>query len=65
MEQYQERVYNERTELTIKLDSLRMFTDSAIFLTLPIEERELFVRQEAAMGEYLCVLNDRTDRWES
>jgi hypothetical protein len=55
----QQRVINERDELSPKLQRLKVFVQSPAFVALDKTERERQTRQVWVMGLYLNVLNER------
>jgi len=59
MEEYQQRVVNEKSELDRKLYLLIVFLDGETFKTLPSEEQERMQRQLVVMKEYSKILNER------
>jgi len=63
MEEWQERVITERNELGDKLTKLEVFNRSKRFEALRMG-RDLLLRQESAMREYLDILNRRIELFE-
>lgn len=61
MEDFKVRVIEERDELLIKLDKLGTFLYSASFETLGKKDKDLLVKQFAAMQKYVEILNIRID----
>jgi hypothetical protein len=59
VEEFQQRVLQEKEDLQLKRDKLEQFTHSTSFGTLSIEERARLQRQLVVMGEYLAILNSR------
>ncbi len=59
MEDYQQRVIDEKKELDEKLGKLRVFIRSAKFPTLPFIERDLLRKQMFVMEEYSEILGKR------
>jgi hypothetical protein len=60
LHQHQQRVVDERAELSEKLDRLRQFVGtSPQFRTLPVDERQRLERQAAAMDLYDSILQQR------
>lgn len=59
MEEYQQRVVNEKAELDRKLYLLIMFLDGETFKTLPSEEQERMQQQLGVMKEYSKILGER------
>lgn len=59
MAPHQERVVNERNELSEKLDKLVAFFDSSIFQSLDFAERGRLHLQRHAMEIYLGILTQR------
>jgi hypothetical protein len=62
---YQGRVVKERDQLSEKIDKLRTFTNSAVYVTLPYKERGRLTRQYLAMATYLDILNERIAAFEA
>lgn len=56
---HQQRVVDERAELTIKIDKLSAFVDAPLFQGLPPAEQVLLLQQLHYMGKYLNVLTKR------
>ena len=57
---HQQRVLDERSDLKDKHAKLSAFIlDNPVFLTLPEVERERLQRQEAVMGQYIGILDER------
>lgn len=56
---YQQRVLEERDELSDRMGRLYEFNHSAIFTTLPIIEQHLLLKQYAHMTGYLDALDRR------
>ena len=57
---HQHRVLDERSDLKDKHAKLSAFIlDNPVFLTLPEVERERLQRQEAVMGQYIGILDER------
>lgn len=54
----------ERSQLNIKLDKLIAFRTTAIYEDLSSKMQHLLMRQQAAMQEYLDVLDERLNCWE-
>jgi hypothetical protein len=63
MQAFQERVVNERKELSDKLVKLEAFLPTDVFYTLPSAEQDRLKRQRAAMSTYLAVLDERIAVW--
>jgi len=59
MEAYQQRVVDEKAELSDKLDKLESFHDGATFATLPPAEQSRLTRQLLIMKLYEQVLAER------
>lgn len=59
MEEYQQRVIDEKVELGRKLYLLTVFLDGETFKTLPSEEQERMQRQHVVMKEYSKILGER------
>jgi|GEM_PF-2846041 len=59
MEDYQERVIDERTQLRVKHKQLLRFISTDLFLSLPMNKRILLTNQYLVMGEYLNILGSR------
>jgi len=56
---YQQRVVEEKTELSAKLDKLETFHDSATYACLPPDEQSRLTRQLYIMKLYEQVLSER------
>jgi hypothetical protein len=62
MEAYQQRVWEQKADLDVKLDKLLAFIDGgqgAVFSTLNTEERQRLTTQGRIMKEYSDILADR------
>ena len=59
MQEYQQRVVNEKSELDHKLYLLIMFLKGETFKALPSEEQERMQRQFVVMKEYSNILGER------
>jgi hypothetical protein len=59
MTEDQQRVVNERDELSPKLQRLKVQVQSPTFAAIDKAERERLTRQVWVMGLYLTVLNER------
>ena len=59
MQAFQQRVVDERNELTSKLDKLTEFLKSEIFKALPTDEQTRLQKQHAVMNEYANILAER------
>ena len=59
MQDYQQRVLDEKSALDEKLDRLRDFSETPAFDALSSEEQIFLVRQSVAMTEYSRVLAER------
>ena len=63
MQPHEQRVVDERDELTDKLTKLGAFFHTEVFEGLPEAERILLVTQEDYMQGYLNTLNRRIERF--
>lgn len=63
MEDYQQRVIEERSDLLLKLSALRAFLVGDIFKALPVDEQERLNLQAEIMQAYANVLMDRIDHF--
>ena len=54
-----DRMLDERSELTIKLNALMAFMKTDEFLRIPIEHRQLMFEQRFVMAQYIEILNNR------
>jgi len=63
MKPHQARVVAEKAELDIKIERLREFIAGGIFGGLPEDEQRRLRRQEAIMGLYSDVLDERIGMW--
>jgi hypothetical protein len=59
MEAFQQRVVDEKTELSDKLDKLETFVDGKIYNSLPPAEQSRLSRQLLIMRLYEQVLSER------
>lgn len=59
MQDFQQRVVTEKTELDEKLGKLQVFLNTPRFMGLPADEQSRMVRQASAMSEYSVVLGER------
>lgn len=59
MQEFQQRVVDEKTELDDKIYRLAPFVQGEKFKTLPPEEQERMNRQWALMANYSQVLGER------
>lgn len=59
MQEYQERVVEEKKELDSKLKRLMVFIRGPIFQTIDAEEQERLTRQSKLMDMYSGVLAER------
>ncbi len=63
---HQQRVVDEKRELDVKLDALRMFIfHNEVFNTLPAEDQQLLRDQRMVMSSYSHILCMRIDRFSS
>lgn len=61
MEEYQQRVVDEKNELSERLEKLRTFINSERFLAISYKERNLLKNQRVVMQEYLEILIQRIE----
>jgi hypothetical protein len=59
MQPYQQRVIEEREQLSVKYNALDTFVNGQVFLNLPGDEQDRLLRQRKIMGEYLEILDER------
>lgn len=59
MPDYQQRVVDEKNELSEKHRKLRDFFDTERFKNLDPAEQDRMCRQSNVMGEYLLILEER------
>lgn len=64
MQDFQQRVLDERHELQAKLSKLDMFFQSDMFRSLPATEQTLLREQQLHMGRYVTVLSKRIGGWK-
>ena len=64
MPNFQQRVYDEKMALDIKLSALRMFLHGVVFYELPSSEQARLLRQENLMTCYSEVLGERISEFE-
>jgi hypothetical protein len=63
MEDFQQRVVNEKVQLDEKIGRLRRILNDPIFPTIPRDDQELLEHQFELMKEYSDVLGDRIKRF--
>lgn len=63
MEDWQQRVIDEHTELVAKMDKLLDFLSTQQCAAMPVKDRELLVRQRRAMMDYAMILAERCLRF--
>lgn len=63
-EPWQERVLDEREELSVKVDRLMAFMQSDAIKSIPREDALLRMEQSYAMRKYLDILNQRIARFK-
>lgn len=63
MQDFQQRVIDEKDALEEKLIKLTKFINGQVFNTLDITERNLLTEQRTYMSRYLNVLNRRITRF--
>lgn len=61
MEDYQQRVVDEKTEIDTKLKNLRTFMHGDVYASLPATEQGLLMVQLVAMDNYSEVLARRIE----
>lgn len=59
MNDFQQRVIDEKAELDSKIRSLNTFIQGVVFRTLPQDEQVRLIRQHSLMKDYSSVLNER------
>jgi len=59
LQPHQQRVVEERADLSTRLDRLRTFLRSSLFEAVPQAERARLQRQSVYMSAYLEVLDER------
>lgn len=59
MQPHQQRVVDEKADLSAKLDKLESFQDTAIYSSLPAAEQSRLTRQLFIMKLYEQVLEER------
>jgi hypothetical protein len=59
MQDFQQRVVDERVALVEKIDKLSPFIGCSVFQNLPVEERNRLTRQLYIMNQYAEVLDER------
>jgi hypothetical protein len=65
MQEWQQRVIEEKTALTEKLDKLNAFKNAAAFGQVPVADQRLLLAQYSAMVVYVQILALRIERFES
>ena len=65
LQPYQQRVVDEATELTEKVDKLQKFIQSYNFNRLDTSNKELLNTQSHHMTEYLSVLRKRIEQFKA
>lgn len=63
MQDWQQGIMDERTDLNARIDRLWMFTQSAQFKALDSAARERIERQLGHMRAYALVLTERIEAW--
>jgi hypothetical protein len=63
MDAYKQRVVEEATALSIKIDSLEKFTKGATIQSLPEVDRLLLILQLQTMQTYRYILSQRIQRF--
>ena len=63
MEDYQNRVVEERSELSKKIEKLSDFIGGPVYIILPSAEQILLERQLGLMISYSKVLGKRIELW--
>lgn len=58
LEDYHQRVIDEKTELDTKLEKLREFQTTTKFGSIPADEKNRLYRQEEVMAEYSKILGE-------
>lgn len=61
MEDYQQRVIDEKKELITKINNLTYFISTDTFELLPMEEQKRMIHQKIIMEKYINILTDRID----
>jgi hypothetical protein len=56
---WKQRVYEENSELGVRLEKLLLFNCSSVFRTLPPIEQHRLQQQLKAMIDYQAILNER------
>lgn len=59
MEDYQQRVIDEKKELITKINNLTYFISTDTFELLPMEEQKRMIHQKIIMEKYINILTDR------
>ena len=59
MENFKDRLFNEKLELQDKRHKLQLFTETDQYYKLPIEQQYLLTSQLGVMNAYLTILNAR------
>lgn len=59
MEDFQQRVVDEKAELDAKIEKLSAFNGSGVFASLPVEEQSRMCDQIGAMRRYSAILAER------
>jgi hypothetical protein len=65
MQDFQQRVVDEKSELDDKIGRLRVFCGGTIFKALPLDEQDRLAEQLATMDHYSNVLADRIAHFEA
>lgn len=63
MEEYKERVVDEKHELDVKLEKLRLFFSTSIFNNIDSDEQDRLNRQEVMMTQYSKILGERIENF--
>jgi hypothetical protein len=64
LQPHQQRVVDEKTELSAKLTKLEDFLGSTIYTSLPVAEQARLTRQGLIMSLYEQVLNERISAFQ-
>lgn len=60
---HQQRVIDEASELTVKVEKLQFFFENDIFINLPQEDKSLLMAQHGSMVSYLNILSLRINKF--
>jgi hypothetical protein len=63
MEDWQQRVIDEKTQLDERLQKLEAFINTDAASVVSVEENQRLIRQQQCMNDYAQVLQERIEAW--